>query len=183
MRKAIATRLRQFRDDESAFISIEAILIMPLLMWVFMALFVYWDAFRAENTSVKASFVLADMISRENQAVNAAYVNGMHSVFRFMVDTQEDTWIRVTSVQFRQSDNSYQVLWSRTTNATRAPIHTTATMAVNRPRLPNLADTDTVIVVETWRRFTPPFTVGLSRRTFDEFSVMRPRFLNPLPIS
>lgn len=183
MRQTIATRLRQFRDDEGAFISVETILIMPLLMWVFMALFVYWDAFRAENTSVKASYVLADMISRENAAVNAAYVNGMHLVFRYMVDTQEDTWIRVTSVQFRQSDNSYRVLWSRTTNATRAPIHTHATMAVNRPRLPNLADTDTVIVVETWRRFTPPFMVGLDRRTFNEFTVMRPRFLSPLPIS
>jgi Flp pilus assembly protein TadG len=183
MRKAFVTRLRRFAQDESAFISIEAIIVMPLLIWVFMALFVYWDAFRAENTSVKASYVLADMISRENAAVNTAYINGMHQVFRYMVNTPEQTWIRVSSVQFRASDNSYQVLWSRTTNATRAPAHTTATMALHRPRLPLLANSDTMIVLETWRRFSPPFQVGLDKRTFAQFTVMRPRFLSPLPIS
>ena len=183
MRKAFMTRIRHFARDESAFISIEAIIVMPLLIWLFMALFVYWDAFRSQNTSVKASYVMADMISRENAAVNNAYINGMHSVFRYMVNTNEQTWIRVTSVQFRQSDNSYRVLWSRTTNATRAPEHTHATMALNRDRLPLLANSDTMIVVETWRRFTPPFRVGLDQRTFNEFTVMRPRFLSPLPIS
>lgn len=183
MRKSLARRIRHFARDESAFISVEAILVMPLLIWVFMAMFVYWDAFRAQNTSVKASYVLADMISRESQPVNTAFINGMHQVFRYMVNTREQTWIRVTSVQYRQSDDRYLVLWSRTTNSTRAPQHTVTTMAQNRHRLPVLANSDTMIVVETWRNFTPPFQVGLSPRTFDEFSVMRPRFLSPLPIS
>jgi Flp pilus assembly protein TadG len=175
--------LRRFGRTEDGFITIEAIIVLPLLLWVFLALFVYWDAFRAENTSVKSSYVIADMISREPAAVNTAYINGMHQVFRYMNRTTEDTWIRVSSVQYRQSDNSYRVLWSRTTNATRAPVHTTATMAAHRNRLPILVDQDAVIVVETWRRFTPAFRVGLDRRTFDEFTVIRPRLLIPLPIS
>lgn len=183
MRNAIARRLRRFRQEEGGFISVEAILVMPLLLWVFMAMFVYWDAFRAQNTSVKATYVVADMISRENNAVNTAFINGMHQVFRYMVNTPEQTWMRVTSVQFNQGTNTYNVLWSRTTNATRAPAYTTATLATQRSRLPILANTDTVIVVETWRRFSPAFWVGLQRRTMYEFTVVRPRFLSPLPIS
>jgi Flp pilus assembly protein TadG len=183
LHRALRDRLRRFHKDESGFISIEAIIVMPLLLWVFLALFVYWDAFRTENTSIKSTYVIADMISRESLPVNNAYINGMHQVFRYMNATDEDTWIRVSSVQYHQSDNSYRVLWSRTTNASRAPVHTTATMAVQRHRLPVLVDQDAVIVVETWRRFTPAFKVGLDRRTFDEFTVIRPRQLIPLPIS
>ena len=183
LRRALRARLHRFRQDESGFISIEAIIVMPLLLWVFLALFVYWDAFRTENTSIKSTYVIADMISRESMPVNNAYINGMHQVFRYMNDTDEDTWIRVSSVQFRQSDNTYRVVGSRTTNASRAPLHTTATMATQRHRLPILADQDAVIVVETWRRFTPAFKVGLGRRTFYEFTVVRPRLLIPLPIS
>lgn len=175
--------LRRFRQDESGVITTETLLITPLLMWVFLALFVYWDAFRAQNTSIKASYVVADMISRENAPVNTAFINGMHSVFRYIVDTGEDTWIRVSSVQYSVSQDRYNVLWSRTTNATRAPAHTTTTMVALRSHLPVPADSDTLIVVETWRRFTPAFQVGLDRRTFHEVSVVRPRFLSPLPIS
>lgn len=173
--------LRRFARDESGVITTETLLITPLLLWVFLALFVYWDAFRAQNTSIKASYVVADMISRENSAVNMAFINGMHSVFRYMVDTGEDTWIRVSSVRFNQAQNRYDVLWSRSTNLTRAPNHSTTTMATLRPNLPILADSDTLIVVETWRRFTPAFQVGLDRRTFHEIAVVRPRFLSPLP--
>ena len=179
----LAARLRRFRRDDAGFVSIEAIIVMPLLLWLFMAMFVYWDAYRAQNTTVKASYVIADMISRENAAVNMAYINGMHQVFRYMNATDEDTWIRVSSVQFRESDNTYRILWSRSTNLSRAPVHTNATIAQQRTRLPVMADQDTVLVVETWRRFTPAFGVGLSRRTFDEFTVIRPRILSPLPIS
>lgn len=175
--------LRRFRQDESGVITTETLLITPLLMWVFLAMFVYWDAFRAQNTSIKASYVLADMISRENAPVNTAFVNGMHSVFRYMVDTSEQTWIRVSSVQYNQAQDRYNVLWSRSTNTTRAPIHTTTTMVALRGHLPVISDSDTLLVIETWRRFSPAFKIGLNQRTFHEISVVRPRFLSPLPIS
>ena len=175
--------LRRFRQDERGIVSTETILVMPLLMWVFMAMFVYWDAFRAHNTSIKASYAIADLISRENAPVNNAFIGGMHSLFRYMVATDEGTWLRVSSVQYDASQDRYNVLWSRTTNTNRSPAHTTATMVAMRPKLPVPANADTLIVVETWRQFSPAFKVGLERRTFYETSVVRPRFLSPLPIS
>lgn len=181
--RAFRTALRRFRRDESGLISTETLLVTPLLLWVFLAMFVYWDAFRAQNTSIKASYTIADMISRENAPINNAFINGMHSVFRYIVDTDQITWIRVSSVQYNAAQNRYNVLWSRTTNASRAPAHSTTTMATLRPQLPIPADSDTLIVVESWTRFLPAFEVGLGARTFSEVSVVRPRFLSPLPIS
>lgn len=181
--RRLTRRFRRFLREEDGLITTESIIVMPLLVWVFLALFVYWDAFRAQNTSIKASYVIADIVSRENTAINNNFITGMHQVFDYMVNTPEDTWIRVSSVQYRQWDDRYLVLWSRSTDTSRSPVQTTTTLATQRDRLPILADADTLIVVETWRRFRPAFWVGLPARTFYEFTVVRPRFLSPLPIS
>jgi len=176
-------RIRRFRDDDAAIISAETVIVTPLLIWVFLAMFVYWDAFRAQNTAIKGSYAIADMISRESAPINNAYITGMHNVFRYVNNTSEDTWVRVTSIRYVQSNDTFQVLWSRTSNAGRAPQHTAGTLNALRPRLPRPANTRTLIVVETWRRFTPAFQVGLDRRTFYNLEVTWPRFLEPLPIS
>ncbi len=181
--RAFRRALTRFRQDESGVITTETLIVTPLLLWVFLAMFVYWDAFRAQNTTIKASYVVADMISRENAPINTAFITGMGRVFSYMADTDEDTWIRVSSVQFSQAQNRFNVLWSRSTNLTRSPIHTTTTMALLRDKLPIISDSDTLLVIETWRQFSPAFGVGLKRRTFHEISVVRPRFLSPLTMS
>lgn len=178
-----ARALRRFGRDGAGAISTEAVLVMPVLLWVFMAMFVYWDAYRVQNGHIKASYTVSDMISRENTAINTAYIFGMHEIYRYLSMTDEATLMRVSSVQYRISDNSYRVLWSRTTSSGRAPAHTTATMAAQRDRLPKMADSHTTLVVETWRDFTPVLSVGLPQRTFYQFTAVRPRFLSPLPIS
>jgi hypothetical protein len=183
MIRSFRTRLRSFRDDESGLITTEAIIVTPLLVWVFLAMFVYWDAFRAENTSIKATYTIADVISREGTAVNNNFIAGMGSLFDYMANTNEDTWIRVSSIRYVQSNDTFQLLWSRTTNATRSPVHSAGTINAMRARIPRPANADTLLVIETWRNFTPAFRVGLDRRTFYEFTTVRPRFLSPLPIS
>ncbi|MFN3937545.1 MAG: TadE/TadG family type IV pilus assembly protein [Gemmobacter sp.] len=180
MRRA-ARLIRRFARDTRAAISVEALLVTPVLVWVFLAMFVYWEAFRAQNTHVKATDAIADMISRENTGINASYVDGMHTIFRFISDTPLDTALRVTNVQYRESDDTYLVLWSRSSNTGRAPVHTTATLAQHRDRMPIMADSDTLLVIETWRDFQPYFQVGLGNHTFYEFFVVRPRFLSPIP--
>lgn len=180
---ALRRQIEQFARDERGVISAETVILTPLLVWVFLALFVYWDGFRAQTTTIKASYTIADLISRENAPINNAYIQGMHQVYRYMVATSEPTWMRVTSVRYTESNNRYTVLWSRTTNASRAPVQTTTTMNTLRHRLPVPADNDALLVVETWRNFTPAFQVGLSEGIFYELVTIRSRFLSPLPIS
>lgn len=175
--------LRQFLRDTRGSISMETVIVMPVLCWTLMASFVYWDTFRSQNAHLKASYAVADMLTREMTAINNAYITGMHNVYRYMMQTSEPTWMRVTSVQFRASDNSYRVLWSRTTNATRAPQMTNTMLSNMRARMPLMANDDTVIVVETWREYQPVFDIGLGRRIFEEFIVTRPRWLSPLPLT
>ncbi len=44
-------RLRRFlRQDESGALMAEAVLVLPFMLWSYLALFVYWDSYRAVNT-------------------------------------------------------------------------------------------------------------------------------------
>lgn len=173
----------RFIRDERGVITAETVILTPVLVWVFLALFVYWDGFRAQTTTIKASYTVADLISRESAAINNAYINGMHQVYRYMVATNEPTWMRVTSIRYSTTTDRYTVLWSRSTSSSQSPVHTNTTINELRARLPLPAHNDALLVVETWRRFTPAFQVGLSEGTFYELVTIRPRFLSPLPIS
>lgn len=183
IRRSLQARIVGFARDERGVISTEAVIITPLLLWVFFALFVYWDAFRAETATVRATYTVADMISRENAPINNAFITGMHRVYRYMVATPEATWMRVTSVRYNQNNDSFTVLWSRTTRAGAAPQHSFTTINQIKGRIPRPAHDDTLIVVESWRDYTPALKVGVSAGTFYEINVTRPRFLSPLPIS
>lgn len=182
MRRLIAS-IRRFARDTAGVVSVETLIVMPLLTWALLASFVYWDVFRNQNAHVKATYAVTDMLTREMAAVNTAYINGMHTVFRHMSGTAEPTWMRVTSIQYRASDDTYRVVWSRTTNATRAPQMTNAMLANVRARIPLMADGDSAVIVETWRDYTPMADMGIGRRVFSEFVVSRPRWLSPIPLT
>ena len=42
---ALTRQMRRFRDQEDGLVMTEFLIMLPLLVWTFMALFVYWDAF------------------------------------------------------------------------------------------------------------------------------------------
>lgn len=173
----------RFWRDERGVISTEMILITPLLIWVFLALFVYWDAYRAKNTAVKATVAIADMISRESAPINGNYITGMQRVYNYATSASEPSWLRVTLVQYQESSDSYRRVWSRTTNSQRAPAHDHVSLAELRSALPMLTDADTIMLVETWQQWTPAFWVGLSQQVFYEVTVEKMRSQALLPIS
>ena len=64
--KLLRARLATFAQDARGSLSVEAALILPLLCWFYVASFVWFDAFRTQNANLKASYTLADMLSRAN---------------------------------------------------------------------------------------------------------------------
>ena len=59
--------IRAFAKDESGILLAETLILLPLLIWAFLALFVYWDAFRTINVSQKAAYSIADLMSRQGE--------------------------------------------------------------------------------------------------------------------
>lgn len=172
--------LRRFRDDESGLIMAEFVITLPMLIWVFMALFAYWDVFRSMNTVQKAAYSVSDLISRQNNDVPVAFIDGMQTVMEYLLPTTLSSQMRFTSVKWSVSNNRFEVIWSRSPGGAMTPL-TNATLQALAPKIPMMAATDTVVIVEASVPYTPVFNVGLaSNYTLDEFIVTRPRFLTKI---
>lgn len=163
----------RFRRDDRGAVMTEAIVILPLLIWAYVALFVYWDAYRAQNTAVKASYTVADMVSRELNPVSCLYMDGMKNVFDFLMDGDQATGLIITSVTWNEIDSRHEVLWSLARGGPE-PL-TTETLQANLNKLPNMSDGDTVILVQTRVTYDPALQVGVPRYDFTQFIVTRPR--------
>jgi Flp pilus assembly protein TadG len=168
--------LQRFRRSEDGTIVIESLLIIPFLLWAYLALYTYWDAYRAMTMSQKAAYTISDMISREQTPVNSAYILGMKNTMDYMLSRDFDTTLRVSSVVYEVDNNEMRIEWSRSTNSALTPELTTASLQALVPQIPEMNDGDTVILVETWVEFEPALRIGLEDTTYREFIVTRPRF-------
>jgi hypothetical protein len=171
-------RPRFLRDERGGAI-VETVIILPILLWAFVAMFVYWDAYRAQNTAMKASYTIADMITREIVDVSPTYVTGLKTVYDYLVATDQATSLAVTSVTWSSARNRYEVLWSETRSKAgmQNPLPRLGTTAIAnfKNQLPNMADGDTVIVTQSRMNYAPLFEVGVPNFVYDQFIVTRPR--------
>jgi Flp pilus assembly protein TadG len=166
--------LRRFARDDKGSVITETVIIFPILIWAYIALFVYWDAYRTENTAVKASYTIADQITREVMDITPAYITGLQTTFQYLVDNTLDSTIVVSSIAWDEATQRYDVLYSeaRGTGAVRM---TDAMLQTHLDELPNMSDGDTVIVVQTTTRYVPLYQVGVPTFTYGQFIVTRPR--------
>ncbi len=172
--------LRRFRDDESGLIMAEFIVTLPMLIWVFMALFAYWDVFRSMNTAQKAAYAVSDLISRQNNDIPVSFLDDMQSIMEYILPPAQTSRMRFTSVKWSVPNNQFEVIWSRSPGNALLPLNTGTLQAVAN-RIPMMAATDSVVLVESSVPYTPVFNVGLAASyNLDEFIVTRPRFLTKI---
>jgi Flp pilus assembly protein TadG len=168
-------RLIRFARDERGFMLVETVLMLPLLLWAFLALYAFWDAYRVMTLVQKSTYAVSDLISRVQAPVNTAFITGMGNAAEAMIDEELDVELRVTSVVWDDEDSRFEVQWSRTDNTGRSALSTTTLQSLV-DQIPDMSDGDTVIVVETWVPYEPSLDVGVPDYTFSQFVVTRPRF-------
>jgi Flp pilus assembly protein TadG len=168
---------RKFGRDETGTLMAEAILVLPFMLWSYLALFVYWDSFRSMNTVQKAAYTVADMLSREMIPINqTTSLNGMDAMMEYMIDGDQEAKMRVTSVKWSAANNRNEVAWSRSPNNAMTAL-TTATLQPMSVHIPQMADGDYVVFVEVIVDFKPSFNVGMGEQELKQFIVTRPRFV------
>lgn len=173
--------LTRFGRDEAGSVIAEAVIVLPLMLWAYIALFVYWDAFRAVNTVQKAAYTLSDMISREKVGKTTAYITGVQRVLEYLIAGDMKPRLRVTELTWSGTNKRYEVHWSRSPGNALTPL-TTATLQPYANQIPNMSAGDYVIVVEVQVDYKPTFDIGMSDQTFNEFIVTRPRFSPCIPM-
>jgi hypothetical protein len=185
--------LRAFLRDESGVLLAEALILLPMLIWGFLALIVYWDVFRTINIAQKAAYSIADTLSRQT-VVTQAFVDDLDNVLTFLTPGTPSSEMRITSFQLDEGstnlpgfdgDDNYCMLFSRVVGATsgspRVP-HDEASLEALTSQIPDLANLESVVLVETWVDYVPDFdtgvlnfTPGVTNQTFTQFIVTRPR--------
>jgi hypothetical protein len=170
--------LRRFGSETGGSVALEAVIVAPFLFWVFLASYVYFDAYRQTSVNIKANFTIGDLLSRETKAINETYIDSMESLFTFLAKTGSDARIRISVAMWDEEDNAYKLDWSRArggeTGLSEADINAMASA------LPTLMDNERVIVVETWSHYSPLFQVGLPEKDIYERTVTSPRFVQQL---
>ena len=187
----LRSSVRSFLSDESGVLLAEFLILIPILIWGFIALIVYWDVFRTINVSQKAAYSIADLMSRQG-VVQDDFVDGLDNVLDFLTPGTTGSRMRITSFQMDEgtdnqpgfdADDKYCLLFSSSTNPLTPPMVTTDLQEkAFVDKIPNLANLESLVLVETWVDYAPKFDTGVlktapgvSDQTFTQFIVTRPR--------
>ena len=183
--KKLLTHIRAFHDDEQGSMSIELLLVVPILVWVFLSTFVYFDVFRVETNSIRATIAIAEMFSRED-TVDPVFMRNSRRVLRELTYEENNPDVRVTVYEYDPSitnaNRRFRVVWSEGRGF--GPRSTESLRSLARDgRLPVMEAVDHAIYIETRTQYDAPFNIGLGPftvtnledRVFRQDLVVRPR--------
>jgi len=170
-------KFRDFLRDERAAVALETVILTPLLIWAYVGTFAFFDAYRVYNTSVKATYMVADMLSRQTNWVYPHDIQGMANVIDTIIRGSSDVQMRTTQIGW--VSGAYQLDWSWGVNGA-ARLFQTNLESVEE-MLPNMSEGERVILVETVVAYDAPFDVDLTVLRFENFTVVRPRYAGQVP--
>ncbi len=178
--RRLESLLRRLRRDERGIAAFETILLMPILMWGYVAMFVMFDAYKVQTDGLRVTYSVADAMSRELDPINQSYLDSMVRVSNFMTRSPQGITQRVSIVCFSDTLDQYRIAWSKTTgpNAASYAAHQHVDIDQLSDQLPSMPSGDQAILIETFMKYRPLWNIGISEMTFDYFVVTRPRFTN-----
>lgn len=171
------TWLRGFRNDQQGTITVEAAVTLPLLFFAIAASYEFFEVHRYNSVRDKATYTIADMISRELQSVTPTYMNNTLKVFDTITNDPGQNAVRVSVVKYDAETDKYAVSWSQVRGTDLLSPLQTSDVATAHSELPKMADGEEVILVESNSRYQPIFNVGLNDDMVIKTRVMTsPRF-------
>lgn len=176
--------LRRFISDERGNGVIEAVMILPVMLMAWIGLYAFWEAFNARSSVQKATFVAADVLSREMVPVSDAFLDGLDTSMEYLVNSRFNVSSRFTSItRTGPLDSDVAVVWSYSPSSAMTAL-TTSDLVAQAATLPKLAAGSTALVVDTQMAYSLPFTVPIASyvvpSSFSDRVVLRPRFLPKL---
>lgn len=175
MLKQFTTRLSELLKNEEGSASIEGIIWLPLVLTVLLSTFSFHDAFRYKALNTKAAFTISDVLSRETEAIDDAYLDGMVELLEYLTRSEGPYSVRVSHVRY-DNDDGYLVEWSHARGSFTGI--DTANVGTIQSHLPTMLHNERLIVVETFTDYNTPFDLDVldTAELFYNVAVTRPRF-------
>lgn len=159
----------EYWEDTRGSMMVESVLSLPLLFWVMAATFEFFEVHRYKSAREKATYTVADILSRENSAVGitSTYLDNALVLFNEMSNDDATNQIRVSVVRFNGTDNKYEISWSHTRGTGPMTPLTTSDVQNAHATLPILDNGEEVVLVESESHYKPLFDVGLEDFVID----------------
>ncbi len=162
------------REDKGAVIA-EFLFAMLWLCWWYVAAFAFFDGFRQYNASIKATYTVGDILSRQMFPVDKGYLDGLKGLYEYTIKFGSTPELRYTSIKWVDNPGQYEVHWSYATGSKQKL--TNGDLPQIQDKLPILSDGEHVILVESSSIYNTLFAVGVSDGLeFNNFMVTSPRF-------
>jgi hypothetical protein len=152
-------RVWKFRAEEAATVSVEVVLMAPIMVWGFLSTLQFFDAYRAELISTKAALTIADMYSRETGNVNAAFLDGTQDLPQYLTLAENSPSFRVTVLRWNEPQKKHIRVWSKVRGS--YPVLNTKDLTKYTSSIPLLTNGERVIMVETWTNYQPKYGDGI----------------------
>jgi hypothetical protein len=173
LKKALA----RFRGDTSGVIVVEMVITLPLLILALGFTYEFFEIFRYKSIRDKATYVIADMISREALVpgfVDGTYMDNSLTLFNDIVTDPGVNQLRVTIIKFENSAG-YTAEWSKIRGTGSMQELVDADILADLAHIPDLNDGEELILVDSTSSYTPTFNIGfgnnipMASRTFTSF--------------
>lgn len=156
-RMSIRNLFQRFRRDSDGVMTVEMVITLPFLFWMITTAFELYEVHRYKAARVKATYTVADMLSREMQSVNSVYIDNAKLLFDMMSKDHGSNQVRFSVVQFHSGTDTYSVRWSETRGDGPMSEMTTAEVANAHAELPMLQGGEELIIVEATSTYNPVF--------------------------
>ncbi|MFY0692041.1 MAG: pilus assembly protein [Paracoccaceae bacterium] len=176
----MSARARVTISDERGSGAVEAVIVFPVLFFLYCAVFVWFDAYRDNTLAMKATYTASDIISRESE-IDEPYIDGLATLIDFLTEAETPTVLRVSMIEYNLQDpaaNKYRLRWSYGTGGKEDL--TQEMLDLDSSWIPVMGDDETVIVTETSINYASAFNVGIGLQTWENVMVMRPRFTSKI---
>ena len=178
-RARVREGLRAFAEETRGTVAVESIILLPLVVWMYLAMFTFFDMLRMRSMTQKATFTVADAYSRETSKINDTFVSSSFSLFQQMV-RDNSAGLRVSVLRYDPDTDRYLVSWSQKRGTSGGAALNEAAANAMKDQLPNIAAGDEFLLVETWNNYQIPFKIGMDDFEMKSLIFMNPRFTSQL---
>lgn len=169
--KVLRALFSWFRRADGGVAAIEFAIIAPTLSFVLLSTVSLFLMLRGQETVEMATFTIADIVSRQTTAGKTSLDVDYALFLKMLPGNAGAVQFRVSSLN--KAPGGFSVGWSYAV----APMVKLTTAAIPASILPEVADGDSVILVETKVGYAPLYsTIGLSSGTYENVATNRPRF-------
>ena len=174
---ALKTILSRFIKDEDASITVEFVIVTPVMVLWWIGSMVFFDAFEARSGAARSAYTIADLISRQTDTTND-YIDSLLVLQNRMRPREPIGSVRVSEL-YRDASGTLSVVWSYATSG-----QADALLLADVPlvTLPIVNNESYVMLIDTTIPYIPlSDIIGIPAQTWVNRIYINPRFTDRIP--